>query len=163
MNSICLGQSFTLTSSNNNLWVSMSISEILKTKSIVKYLKVLETHHCYHCPLFRLANILNLAGSLCYLETEISISPYSVYFRQKALKVILLYYLQMLFMVYYLCCVYFFCCNKKTAQHIPSIIIYFFSPLDFNFSENNMLQKLKHLVLHKPVLKPCIFFKDGKF
>ena len=146
MNSICLGRSFTLTSSNNNLWVSMSISEILKTKSIVKYSKVLETHHYYHCLLLRLANIINLAGSLCYLETEISISPYSVYFRQKALKV----YCCAIYKCY-LWCVYFFCCNKKTSQHIPSIIIYFSSPLDFNFSENNMLQKLKHLVLHKPL------------
>ena len=33
MNCICLGGSFTLASSNNNLRVSMSISEALKTKS----------------------------------------------------------------------------------------------------------------------------------
>ena len=50
---------------------------------------------------------------------------------------------------YYLWCVYFFCCNKKTSQHIASVIRYFFSALDFNFSESNMFQKLKYLVLHK--------------
>ena len=142
----------------------MSIFEILKTKSIAKYSKVLSTHHYHHCPLFRLVNILNLAGSLCYVKKEILITPYSVYFRQKVLKVILLYYLQILFMVYYLWCVYFFCCNKKTSQHIPSVIIYFFSVLDFNFSENNMLQKLKTSSITQTfVLKPCIFLKDGEF
>ena len=67
MNSICLGRSFTLTSSDNNLWVSMSIYEILKTKSIAKYSKVLQAHDCYHvsnhCPLFRPPNTLKFAGS----------------------------------------------------------------------------------------------------
>ena len=79
----------------------MSISEILKTRSIVNYSKVLQTHDYYyisnHCPLFRLANILKLTGSLCYVETDISNTPFSVYFRQKALKVMLLYYLQILY------------------------------------------------------------------
>ena len=37
----------------------------------------------------------------------------------------------------------------KTSQDIPSVIIYFFSALHFNLQEN--LQKLKHLVLHKPL------------
>ena len=65
---------------------------------------------------------------------------------------------------YYLWCVYFFCCNKKTSQHIPSVIIYFFSVLDFNFSENNMFQKLKTSSITQTfVLKPCIFLKDGEF
>ena len=101
---------------------------------------------------------------MCYVETEISISPYSVHFRQKALKVILLYYLQILFMVYYLWCVYFFCCNKKTSQLIPSVIIYFFCALDFNFSENNMFQKFEHLVLHKPLFwNPASSWKNGEF
>ena len=67
MNSICFGRSFTLTYSNNNLWVSMSIYEILKTKSIAKYSKVLQIHDCYHvsnqCPLFGPPNTLRLAGS----------------------------------------------------------------------------------------------------
>ena len=67
ISSICLGQSFTLTSSNNNLWVLRTISVILKTKSIAKYSKVLQTHDYYHisnhCPLFRLANTLKFSGS----------------------------------------------------------------------------------------------------
>ena len=71
MNSICLERSFTLTSSNNNLWVWKSISEILKTKSIGKFSKVLllihVSHDYYHisihCPLFRLTNTLKFSGS----------------------------------------------------------------------------------------------------
>ena len=102
MNYICLERSFTLTSSNNNLWVWKSISEILKTKSIGKFSKVLllihVSHDYYHisnhCPLFRLTNTLKFSGSQYYVETKILSSPHSVHFRQKALKVILLYYLQ---------------------------------------------------------------------
>ena len=45
MNSICSGRSFTLTSSNKNLWVLMSVSVILKTKCVVNYLKVLHFKH----------------------------------------------------------------------------------------------------------------------
>ena len=91
-------------------------------------------------------------------------SVHIVYFSDKKHWELLLHYLQILFMVYYLWCVYFFCCNKKTSQHIPSVIIYFFSTLDFNFSENNMLQKLKYLVLHKLLFwNPASSWKTENF
>ena len=71
MNSICLGWSFSLIFLNNDLWVSRSISEILKTRSIAKFSKVLllihVSHDYYHiskhCPLFRFANTLRFSGS----------------------------------------------------------------------------------------------------
>ena len=35
-------------------------------------------------------------------------------------------------------CVYFFCCNKKISQHIPSVIIYFFSALISTFGKKHV-------------------------
>ena len=159
MNSICLGQSFTLTSSNNNLRVSRSVSVILKTKSIAKYSKVLQTHDYYqisnHYPLFRLANTLKFSGIQYYVETKILISPHSVYFRQKASKVTFLYYLQTVDGAFIF---------SVAVKNIPSVIIYCFSVASFNFWENNMLQKLKQSRITQIfVLKPRTFLKDGEF
>ena len=83
MNSVYLGQPFTLPSSNNNLWVSM-----FKDKKYCTVFGSILSTPLLSFPLFRLANILNLGGSFCYVETEISVSPYSAPFRRKALRVI---------------------------------------------------------------------------
>ena len=88
INSVCLELSFTVTSSKNNFWVSITNSEVLRIKDrtlscqwlhkntnlintplLRKFCK--QTHDSYyisnHCPHFRLANTLDLSGSLHYL------------------------------------------------------------------------------------------------
>ena len=130
MSSICLGRSFTLTSSNNNLWASMSISEISNTGSIVYFKPLSSFQACKY------------QGSLYYVETKISVSPYSVHFRQKALKVILLYNLQILYGV--------FICNKITSQHILSFIIFFLLCIS-TFGKVTCYKNSNNLILHQPL------------
>ena len=77
-----------------------------------------------------------------------------MHFRQKALKVILLYYLQIPDGAF----IFSVAVKNISAHSVRNL--YCFSAVSFNFLENNMLQSR---ITQTSVLKPCIFLKDGEF